>query len=70
MRIAFDAMAPRQYDRWSRDLAKAMPPVDGHGDHCATRDGILFVKLDFWLRHVAEWTVQSDDLEKLEWQRP
>jgi hypothetical protein len=40
-----------------------MSAVDGHGDHRATRDGILFGKSDFWLRHGAEW---PDQLEKLE----
>jgi hypothetical protein len=42
-----------------------MSAVDGHGDHRASRDGILFGKSDFWLRHVGEWPIQSDDLEKL-----
>jgi hypothetical protein len=42
-----------------------MSAVDGHGDHRAIRDGILFGKPDFWLRHVAEWPIQSDVLEKL-----
>jgi hypothetical protein len=47
-----------------------MSAVDGHGDHRAIRNGILFGKSDFWLRHVAEWPFKSDDLEKLEWRRP
>jgi hypothetical protein len=41
-----------------------MSAVDGHGDHRAIRDGILFGKSNFWLGHVAEWPIQSDVLEK------
>lgn len=65
MRIAFDAMAARQCNRYSRDLAEAMSAIDAHGDHGAIRDGILFGKSDFWVRHVGEWPIQPDDLEKL-----
>ena len=43
-----------------------MSAVDGHGDDRAIRDGIMIGNSDFWLRHVAEWQIQSGDLEKLE----
>ena len=36
-----------------------MSAVDGDGDNRAIRDGILIGYWDFWLRHVAEWPIQS-----------